>query len=121
MVRSESGASSYWHHVGLFYKQMEGLARGRCSSIRSTNLTSISSNLPVFWHKISGYQLQNNIREGGDRLASLTAHEIHMINFLPDFWDMIEAFHLVEASGWQFNGLFCKKNGPKNSPKRNGI
>ena len=28
MVRSDSAKSSYWHHVGLFYKQMEGLARG---------------------------------------------------------------------------------------------
>ena len=32
-------------------------------------------------------------------MANLTEHEIHMINFLPDFWDMIEAFHLAESSG----------------------
>ena len=25
---------------------------------------------------------------------NLTEHEIHLINFLPDFWDMIEAYHL---------------------------
>ena len=71
MVKAKSDSDPFWHLVGLFYKQMEGITRG--------------------------YQLKKRLEGGSnDNDIEITDHEIHLINFVPDFWDMIEAYHLVK-------------------------
>ena len=70
--------------MGLFYKQMEGLVRG--------------------------YQARAQLRAASDPgvvdlTAELMERGILMINFLPDFWDMIEAYHLFAPKGPSVNDV----------------
>ncbi len=50
---------------------------------------------------ITGYQLKTRIQRAKSDI-DIGEHEMHLISFVPDFWDMVEAYHLVRMRKVKF-------------------
>ena len=64
----------------------------------------VKNNLTKLKSLISGYQSRAQLRAGlvpgsEDLTSELMERGILLINFLPDFWDMIEAYHVFAPKG----------------------